>query len=342
MMKKDIYMITNDINDKIYVGQSVNTAERFSKHISDAINNRDNMIIHKAIRKYGKEHFSYSILEHQIENYDEREQYWINRLNTLQPNGYNINIGGKGAGSGINHPSASIKSEDILYQIQVELRDKTISMEKIAEKFGVGLDTITGINAGKYYRDDLIKYPIRESRVWSKEKCKQLVYALKYELDKTMEDIAQEYQIDKSQLSEFNNGKTHFMDWVTYPIRISKEVKVDSVVNDIIYDLINTSITQKEIAKKYNVSAMTVSNINTGTRHKQDELDYPLRKGGKNGGFTCLSPDIVQAIREELKNTKLSMNKIGEKYEVPSRTVAGINNGSIKKYRDENIKYPIR
>jgi group I intron endonuclease len=92
-MKKDIYIITNDINDKIYVGQSVNTKERFSKHISDAIHNRDNMLIHKAIRKYGKEHFTYAILEHQIENYDEREQSWIQRLNTLQPNGYNIAIG---------------------------------------------------------------------------------------------------------------------------------------------------------------------------------------------------------------------------------------------------------
>ena len=82
-MKKDIYIITNDINNKIYVGQSVNTKERFSKHISDAIHNRDNMLIHKAIRKYGKEHFTCAILEHQIENYDQREQYWIQRLNTL-------------------------------------------------------------------------------------------------------------------------------------------------------------------------------------------------------------------------------------------------------------------
>ena len=54
-MKKDIYIITNDINDKIYVGQSVNTKERFSKHISDAIHDRDNMLIHKAVREYGKE-----------------------------------------------------------------------------------------------------------------------------------------------------------------------------------------------------------------------------------------------------------------------------------------------
>lgn len=341
-MKKDIYIIINDINNKIYVGQSVNTQERFSKHISDAIHKRDNMIIHKAIRKYGKEHFSYSILERQIENYDEREQYWITKLNTIQPNGYNINMGGKGVGAGIFHPSSMIKSEEVLYQIRTELRDKTIPLERIAKDFNLCLDTISGINTGRYYRDESIEYPIRESRIWSKEKCKQLAYALKYELEKSLEDIAKEYQVDYSQLSKFNNGYTHRVEWLTYPIRTSKEIKVENIAEDVIYDLLNTSISQKEIAKKYNISAMTVSNINTGIRHKKSELNYPLRKGKNTGGFTCLSPDMVAAIRKELLNTKISMNQIGQKYDIPSRTVAGINNGSIKKYRDENIKYPIR
>lgn len=341
-MKKDIYIITNDINDKIYVGQSVNTKERFSKHISDAIHNRDNMLIHKAIRKYGKEHFTCAILEHRIENYNEREQYWIQRLNTLQPNGYNIAIGGAGIGAGIESPMASIKSEDVLFQIRTQLRDTNTPMEKIAKTFGVGLDTITGINTGKYYKDSNVEYPIRESRIWSKDICKQLVYALRYELDKSLIEIAKEYNIDYSQLSKFNNGQTHYMAWVQYPIRISKEIKVEEVVEKIIDDLLNSQLSQKEIAKRYNVSAMTVSNINTGKRHEREDLIYPLRNWNNNGIFTCLSPDLVQVIRNDLKFTKISMNKIGEKYEVPSRTVAGINNGAIKKYRDENIKYPIR
>src|SRR5574344_923442 len=208
------------------------------------------MLIHKAVRKYGKEHFTYAILEHQIENYDEREQYWIQRLNTLQPNGYNIALGGVGVGAGIENPLASIKSEDVLLQIRTQLRDTKVSMEKIAETFGVGPDTITGINTGKYYKDSNVEYPIRESRIWSKDKCKQLVYALRYELDKSLAEIAKEYNIDYSRLFKLNNGQTHRMDWVQYPIRVSKEIRIEGVIEKIIDDWLNSQLSQKEIAKR--------------------------------------------------------------------------------------------
>ena len=137
-MKKDIYIIKNDINDKIYVGQSVNAFDRFSKHISDALHEKDNMLIHKAIKKYGKEHFTCVILESQIENYDEREQYWIKKLDTLTPNGYNIAIGGQGTGSGINSTCSSIKSEDVLNQIREKLKEDTKNPKYIKTVWGVG------------------------------------------------------------------------------------------------------------------------------------------------------------------------------------------------------------
>ena len=76
-MKKDIYLIKNDINKKVYIGQSVDAKNRFAQHKSEARLNTNKMLIHKAIRKYGEEHFSLIILESQIENYDERERYWI-------------------------------------------------------------------------------------------------------------------------------------------------------------------------------------------------------------------------------------------------------------------------
>lgn len=343
MMKKDIYIIKNDINDKIYVGQSVNAFDRFSKHISEALHGKDNMLIHKAIKKYGREHFTCVILESQIENYDEREQYWIKKLDTLTPNGYNIAIGGQGTGNGINSVNSLIKSEDVLNQIREKLKEDTMSMAKIAEMFNVTQAVITGINTGTYYFDSEIQYPIRESKKYSEEKCKQLVYSLRYELDKSIAQIAQEYQIDYSQLLEINQGKIHRMEWIKdYPIRKSKEVRVIEVVDNIIDDLLNSTLKQKEIAAKYNVSAMTVSYINTGKKHRRENLNYPLRGQQVKGGFTCLSPDLVQTIRKELAETNRSMNLIGEEYEVPPRTVAGINDGSIKKYRDNNLEYPIR
>ena len=37
-------------------------------------------------------------------------------------------------------------------------------------------------------------------------------------------------------------------------------------------------MTQKEIANKYNVSRTTVTAINRGQNHRQDNLIYPIRK----------------------------------------------------------------
>lgn len=344
LMKKDIYIIRNDINDKVYIGQSVNAEERFAKHCSDSKLKRDNMIIHEAMRKYGTEHFSLEILESQVSDFNAREIYWIEYYNSIQPNGYNINIGGEGVGSGINHPSSSFKSKEILDELYRDLKENKISMKNLAEKYNVSETTISTINTGKYYYDDTLTYPIRPPLQYSEEMCKQLAYSLKYEQEKSLQEIAQEFNIDYSQLVEFNNGRTHYKDWLSYPLRVSKELRVKNIVPNIIHDLLNTTVSQKDIARKYNVSAMTVSYINTGKRHKQEELSYPLRKNTKKNpvGFTCLSPDLVKTIREELALTTLSLNKIGQKYEVPAPTVAGINNGSIKKYRDETIKYPIR
>lgn len=58
--KKAIYKITNDINDKIYIGQSNNPNRRFEEHCKYS---RDNTLIHKAIHKYGREHFKMTVLE---------------------------------------------------------------------------------------------------------------------------------------------------------------------------------------------------------------------------------------------------------------------------------------
>lgn len=98
-----IYKITNDINEKLYIGQTITTIkDRFRKHISDSFNRNDNMAIHLAIRKYGKENFHVYEIE-KIENKDkndlivllsEKEIEYILFYNTKCPNGYNISDGG--------------------------------------------------------------------------------------------------------------------------------------------------------------------------------------------------------------------------------------------------------
>lgn len=97
-----IYLITNLINGKKYVGQtSTSIEERWRKHCSVAKNGGATGI-DGAIAKYGQENFSCEkILECPVEDLDEFEKYYIEKYNTFQGNnqnlGYNLTLGGQGS-----------------------------------------------------------------------------------------------------------------------------------------------------------------------------------------------------------------------------------------------------
>ena len=63
MAKCGIYKIQNIENNKIYIGQSIDIAQRWREHRSDALTNRNNSILHLAMQKYGEFNFSYEIIE---------------------------------------------------------------------------------------------------------------------------------------------------------------------------------------------------------------------------------------------------------------------------------------
>ena len=92
-----IYCITNDINDKVYIGKTVYSIDhRFKEHIRDAYNHKCNSKLHRAILKYGKEHFQIKEIEKCLDsNCGEREQYYIQLYDSVN-NGYNISYGGEG------------------------------------------------------------------------------------------------------------------------------------------------------------------------------------------------------------------------------------------------------
>ena len=86
-----VYKITCLINRKLYIGQTRKSVEkRFKQHA------RANSLIGRAIRKYGVENFKIEIIEHceSKAQLNERENFWIDTLNSKKPNGYNVN-GGK-------------------------------------------------------------------------------------------------------------------------------------------------------------------------------------------------------------------------------------------------------
>ena len=95
-----VYLLTNTVNGKKYVGQTVRSLEaRLYHHKWDSTKNRG-YILHKAIAKYGWDSFTSEILKHCVskEELDTEEKRYISELNTLVPHGYNWALGGNSAG----------------------------------------------------------------------------------------------------------------------------------------------------------------------------------------------------------------------------------------------------
>ena len=67
--EKDIYKITNRINGKVYIGQSVDYEKRFHGHKTSA-ERGDEAYLYNAMRKYGVDNFDCELIG-KFENYDE-------------------------------------------------------------------------------------------------------------------------------------------------------------------------------------------------------------------------------------------------------------------------------
>lgn len=219
--KKYIYKIENNINHKVYIGQSVNCEARFKQHLHDAKLGKL-ALLPNAIRKYGEDNFSYEILG-EYENYNEMEKYWIAYYQSNNRNyGYNLLDGGEEPPVGVG--GKTIYEEKIIDDIinQLITTDKTI--QEISESTGVSYSMIIDINKGARRKRSGINYPIRPIETY---------------------DIKQER------------------------------------INSIKHDLMYTSLSQKEIAKKHGVGRTCVTNINNGRTDRDNNIDYPIRKKNK-------------------------------------------------------------
>lgn len=90
-----LYLITNTVNEKAYIGISSNPSQRFSYHGS--LHQARKMAIARAIRKHGKSSFQLQVLANGSRSYcEELEKKAIVSFKTAIPSGYNIAKGGQG------------------------------------------------------------------------------------------------------------------------------------------------------------------------------------------------------------------------------------------------------
>lgn len=164
-----IYLIKNQINNKVYVGQSRNIEQRWRTHRTRPFNPHSidyEKPLYRSIRKYGIENFSFQVLEEcSVEALNEKEVYWISQLNAMNSLfGYNLTEGGTAVA-----PVKLSKTE--CNQIVDLLLNSDKTQEDIAKIFNVSQRLISGINLGEYWIKEGIEYPIRQRQKQKKYFC---------------------------------------------------------------------------------------------------------------------------------------------------------------------------
>lgn len=88
-----IYKITNLINGKVYIGQSINIERRWQEHLYQS---SGCSLLKYALHKYGVDNFSFEVIEEcRQEELNEKEKLWIQYYDSFN-NGYNLTLGGGG------------------------------------------------------------------------------------------------------------------------------------------------------------------------------------------------------------------------------------------------------
>ncbi len=273
-MKKDIYIIKNKINNKVYIGQAANTEQRYKGHKSNAKSLIRHSAIDEAMNGLGVENFYYEIIE-RVENYNEREMFWIKYYNCLIPNGYNILEGGN---SKPQHNS--IKSEEELLKIIDDICNSNKSLKQIGDENNLSLKIISAINRGTSYRRDY-DYPLRK-RI-DDTLNNDLLFQIKKEIinsNNSLREISKKYNVNTTIVRKVNEGKLLYDNKIKYPIRNTNEKPeyLDIVINL----LFNTSKSLRSIAKENNISYSTVQGINSGRYYYNPLLTYPIRGSAKS------------------------------------------------------------
>lgn len=162
---------------------------------------------------------------------------------------------------------------------------------------------------------------------------------------KSMKEIACIYDVTASTISDINCGETwRFVD-IQYPIIQSVNMKNNFSNKEIlnIYNLLASGISCTEIGKFYNVSNVTISNINNGKIYRQENYSYPIYKA-KNSKNNLSNQKTVEVI-QELITTDKTYEEIGNKLNIGRKTVAGINKGTLYTNHIVNAgysKFPLR
>ena len=236
-----IYLITNKINGKQYVGQTIckDINERWKKHKQVDKHSLGNYI-YNAYMKYGTNNFKFQIIcicfDEDSNNY---EEYYIKKYNTIVPNGYNLKEGG----NNLHHHPETIKL------ISNKLKGRKLSNEQI-EKMRISMK-------GKKHSEET-KQKIREkTKLYMKnnENIKK-IYSEKFKGKKMDENVKQRMYENMTEENKIRKNKN----LLKGSEKMKKQVNQYSKDNIFIKSFNSITEASKETATDYNSLSSVCNN----------------------------------------------------------------------------------
>lgn len=148
-----VYKIVNTVNNKIYVGSTLNFQFRKNQHLSRLRHNMHaNPHLQNSWNKYGESAFRFEIIE-ETNEYCEKEQYW---LDTLKPE-FNIRIiatSNKGISLEANKCENKYDfGEEFIKEIREIYKTTSLTKREIANKYNIRYEVAQNICQNKKWKD---------------------------------------------------------------------------------------------------------------------------------------------------------------------------------------------
>ena len=270
-----IYCYTNKLNNHKYVGQTNNFKRRIREHRSASFNEKAssyNDLFHKKMREYGEENFEITLLEtlytEDIKEINERERYWVAKLNTYCGNGKGYNQD-KGGG---RRAYSSILTEEQLKDVKNKIKQGVPYID-IEKEYNISPSFISSINNGIYFQDDNESYPLY--KYYKDDKDYEELIDLLLHSEYSLKKISEMLEMGYSTVKKINAGTLRKGLYPTYPIRSksANEMRADKIKNL----LMTTNYSNYDISKIVNSSEETVRRIKIGESFYNEKLSYPLR-----------------------------------------------------------------
>lgn len=181
-----IYLIENKTNNKKYIGQTINYNKRMKEHIFGR-NARQNSVVDRAIKKYGKDLFHFSIIDKASDQNeaDNLERIYIKKYDCLIPSGYNVLIGGRKQQGSWNQKKVYMYNLNGEFEKEFESASE---LERISNSFYMHSQIASCCNGKSYrYKDKMFRYEYSEKiNAYKKPPSTKNKQVFQFDLDGTL------------------------------------------------------------------------------------------------------------------------------------------------------------